>query len=194
MSKKQTYLYDGETFERGGRTFKVTFPYDDSGEAPWERAEGHGPVSDWTRRNKVPGERVLSRDRGLKRFYDYAEAIKIAKRDGWGLGEQELNALHSKLGKEPTRKQIAACAVEKDYEYLRRWCDNQWWYVGVVVELLDADGNGTGETESVWGIESDAYAYLAETANELADQINARLDTEAAEAAFWAERDVVTEG
>lgn len=55
---------------------------DDMGE-PWEEHDGHGPVSEWERREKRPYERILCSDRGAHRFYDMQEALKIAKRDGW---------------------------------------------------------------------------------------------------------------
>jgi hypothetical protein len=39
--------------------FSLVVALDDLNDPPWERADGHGPVSDWTRREKRPGERVL---------------------------------------------------------------------------------------------------------------------------------------
>jgi hypothetical protein len=53
-------------------------------DAPWEECDGHGPVSDWTTRDKEPGELVLSEDRYSRRYYDFAEACRIARCDGWG--------------------------------------------------------------------------------------------------------------
>src|SRR5690606_5719725 len=66
-----------------GLTFSVSLEYDYVHRAPWEECDGHGPVSDWTSRDKLPGERVLRHDRGSYRYYDVAEATRIAKRDGW---------------------------------------------------------------------------------------------------------------
>lgn len=76
-------LCDNDTFERADHTFHVTFPFDDSNRKPWEECEGHGPVSEWTTRDKAPGELVLCEDRGYKRFYDYQAAVKLAKHDRW---------------------------------------------------------------------------------------------------------------
>lgn len=80
-------LYDGDTFEHDGNTFKVTFPRDDYHGAPWDEEGGHGPVSEAPRgRNyhgytsKAPGEMLL----GDGWIYDFAEACRIARRDGWG--------------------------------------------------------------------------------------------------------------
>jgi hypothetical protein len=154
-------LFDGDTFEHKGRTFRVEFPFDEFGRVPWEDCDGHGIVSDWTTRDKKPGERVLATDRSLRRYYDYAETIKIALRDGW-------DAEPIKTG---TKRQQAERAVNADFEYLRRWCNDAWQYVGVIVKHEDS-----GESESIWGIESDSTDYLAETAHELADEICFRLD------------------
>lgn len=159
-------LYDGDTFEFKGRTFKFETRHDEGHEAPWDWADGHGPVSEWTARDKRPGERLLHSDRRSHRYYDFQEAVKIARRDGWDAAP---------LG-EGTAGQRAARAAEADFEYLRRWCNDQWSYVGVVVTLLDSDDEETDETESLWGIESDAREYLEETARELADEICARVD------------------
>lgn len=77
-------LHDGDTFEHDGRTFRFRTEWDDCGEAPWERCEGHGPVTDWTTRDKRPGEMILNSDGRSRRFYDFAEAVRIARRDNWG--------------------------------------------------------------------------------------------------------------
>jgi hypothetical protein len=167
-------LYDGSTFEHKGREFTVTFPREDGQDAPWDWCDGHGPVSDWTTRDKLPGERVLHSDRSSKRYYDIAEATRIAKRDGWGLGKEEEAKLAQRLGRRPTQKQIIAEAVERDFDYLRGWCSDDWTYVTVLVE------HESGETESLGMIESSESAYLEETAHELADEICHRLDAEMA--------------
>jgi len=95
-------LDDGDVIEKGGYRFRVNIEDDDSGEAPWERDDGHGPVSDWTSRDKLPGERVLNTDHGRKRYYDVAEATRIAKRDCWGLGPEAKAELVKRLAQ--TRK------------------------------------------------------------------------------------------
>lgn len=173
-------LQDNDTFEHKGRTFRVEFPYDDDAGAPWDREDGHGPVSGFryhapgqgSKPPKAPGERILYWGRGAYRTYGFAEAMRIAKRDGWGLSDADTAALAKKLKRTPTRGDIVAEAVERDFEYLRRWCTDQWSYVGVVVRLADEPTR----SESLWGIESDAYDYLEETAHELAEQICAELD------------------
>ncbi len=163
VTAKHTRLDDGETFEHMGLSFKVEFEADEFGQTPWDD-DGHGPVSDWTTRDKHPGERVLHSDRNSKRYYDFAEAVKLALKDGWDAPPYT-----------GTKGERAARAAEADYERLRAWCNNDWYYIGVVVTLLDTDGNETRERESLWGIESDCEDYLTEVAYELAEEIAGRV-------------------
>ena len=157
-----------ETFEHKGRTFGARYPVDSDHEPPWESCDGHGEVSDWTRRDKRPGERVLWEDHGSRRYYDFAGAIKLAKRDGWG----------TKDGQRPgeTLAAYRARAVEADFDYLRGWCADLWHYVAVDVTLLDEDGAPTAFTSSLGGVEDLDSAYLTTVAREQADEILAGLD------------------
>jgi hypothetical protein len=142
--------------EYRGHSLKITVHFDDTGDAPWDNCDVHGPVSDWTRRDKRPGERVLNEDRGSRRFYDFAEAVRIAKRDGWGLGDKEKAELAKRLGRTPTAGDIVAEAVERDYAYLRGWCNDEWHYVGFTTEIETPDGRRV-DGESVWGFDDAAY-------------------------------------
>lgn len=72
----------------------------------------------------------------------------------------------------PSAKAYAAAAAMADFKRLRDWCNDEWCYVGVIVELLDDEGEPTGETASLWGIESDCDEYLAEVAIELTGEID----------------------
>ncbi|MDR5879002.1 hypothetical protein [Caballeronia sp. LZ032] len=186
-----THLYDGDTFTRTGpdgveRTFRVNFEHDTDADAPWERNDGHGVVSDWTTRDKRPGERVLTSDRGSYRYYDVQESTRIAKRDLWDAPP---------FG-QGTRAQHAARAVNADFEYLRRWCADLWSYVGVVVtsipEGADPDEVDTDYSHALWRIESDAEDYLQEVAAELAEEIEREQVKEGAERQHWDARDVIT--
>lgn len=153
-------LSDGDTFERSGRKFRVRIVHDDNQDTPWEREDGHGPVSKWTSRAKAPGELVLASDRPNRhRYYDMSEAVKIANREGWG-------------GKGRTKRQRAASAAQADYERLLAWCEDQWSYVGVVVQPVCkcCGAASEGYRFALWGIESDAGDYLTEVANDLADE------------------------
>lgn len=146
-------LYDGETFQHKGRSYRFEVKPDETMGEPWKEHDGHGVVSDWTTRDKKPGELVLCTDRHSKRFYDFAASVKIA-REVWGC----------KRGKE------AADAARADFERLRGWCNDQWCWIGVVVTLLDDDGDETDKSASLWGIESDAGEYLQTVAHDLADE------------------------
>lgn len=151
-----------ERFEHKGHTFVVRIECDDAMGAPWKEHDGHGPVSDWTTRAKMPGERVLASDRRQRCYYDFAEAVKIAKRDGWDAPPYSTG----------TRGQRAARAAEADFRRLQAWCNGDWSWIGVVVQrVCDCCGGPTGETQSLWGIESYAGDYLDEVARELADEL-----------------------
>lgn len=164
---------DNITITRDGKefTFRVEEePDTDSGE-PWEESEGHGPVSDWLTRPKKAGERILSSDRGSHRFYDFAEAVKIAKRDCWGVGQERQAELEKSLGRPATKAEIATAAVELNFAYLKGWCDDEWRYVGVVVTLLDPDGEDSEMSASLWGVETYTEGYTQEVANDLVSEL-----------------------
>lgn len=167
QSPKHDRLYDGDTFEHRGYTFRVRYPRDEDMGEPWKEHDGHGIVSEWTRREKRPGERILIEDRGSRRYYAVAASTRIARRDGWGCGEPS----HTHL----TRGDEIVCAVEQDYQHLRAWCQDEWHWIGVVVTLQDYEPE---ERESVWGIESSEEQYLTETAYELADEILSRVEVD----------------
>lgn len=149
--------YPGEkvTARIGRFQVSVSIEHDSDMGPPWENAEGHGPVSDWTTRDKRPGERILSADGSLKRFYDVQEATAIAKRDGW-------DAPPYKTG---TKGERAARAVQADFDNLREWCNDQWFYVGLVVKV-SVMGVELGSA-SLWGLESNCEDYIAECAPDL---------------------------
>lgn len=155
------FHFDSATATVDGFTLTARMVQDHDMGAPWDNEDGHGPVSDWTNRAKLPGERVLNEDRfGRRRYYDVAEAIQIAKRDGWDAEPIGQGA----------KGQRAARAVEADFRRLRGWCEGEWCYVGVV---LSVSRNGIildDRAASLWGIESDCRDYLLDVANELADE------------------------
>lgn len=158
-------MYDRDIFEHNGNRFMFRTDYDDTGETPWDREDGHGIVSEWTRRAKKPGELVLCSDNGSRRYYDFQGTVALAKRDGWDA--------------EPyggTKGEKAARAAMADFKRLRDWCNDRWSYVGVIVCMVDDDDDVIEDTEqSLWGIESDCDDYLEEVAHELADECAASL-------------------
>jgi hypothetical protein len=146
--------------------FKVTarIEHDEDSGPPWDEDDGHGPVSDWTDRKKRPGERVLTTaDRGVaRRYYDFAEAVKIARKDGWG-------PPGSTDGMTPGQK--AEAAAEHDFKVLRAWCRDDWWYVGIVLAVSRNDVTLGTHFASLWCVECNYpgsdNAYLTEVANQL---------------------------
>lgn len=152
--------------EQHGLKFRVYAERDLDMGAPWDVHDGHGPVSGWTSRDKYPGEVELNRDGSLRRYYDFAEATRIAKRDGWGLSEPVMLDLAERLGRVPTRKEVVREAVMRDFQRLQDWCEDRWTWVAVIVSLLDVQGH-TVVTQSLCGIESDSGDYFAEVEQEL---------------------------
>lgn len=185
-----------------GYSAEIEIERDEGTGEPWKEHDGHGPVSEWTTRDKNPGERVLVTDRNHRRYYDWAEAIKIAKRDGWDA---------EPYGK-GTKGEQAARAVERDYEYLRAWCNDEWHWIGYIVTVYDEGGNEVSK-DSLWGIDDEDYAVreAKDEAKRIAvshhdgrrlEWLQALRDArrahefaifEARERLAWAERDVITE-
>lgn len=154
---------DGDTItcEAGGFVLTATVYRDDDASPPWKRHDGHGPVSDWTSRQRAPGERILSQDCGNYRYYDVDQAVEIAKRDGWD----------SPPFKKGTKASRAARAVEADFAHLKAWCDDEWQWVGVAVTVSKSDVELTGKYDhAIWGIESSSGHYLTEVANEMVSE------------------------
>lgn len=163
--------YRTETRESGTMSFRIEWVYDSECDVPWLREDGHGPVSDWTSDPKAPGQMVLCSDRRMYRYYDFAEAVKLARRDGWDTKPYGTR-------KPGERAHDAAMA---DYNYLRQWCDQQWHYCGIVVTLLDADGE-PDVNASLWGIEDGLPSMseyheevIGELINECLSQITATI-------------------
>ena len=184
--------YDGgETIAlEKGYSAIVKIMRDEDGGEPWKNEDGHGPVSEFERRSKRPGELVLNEDRDWKRFYDFAEAVKIARRDGWDTKPYNTG----------TAGERAHRAAMADYENLRGWCNDEWHYIGVIVTVYRHGAEIA--SDSLWGIE-DYTDYWQEVARDMITgavdgDITARwLATKAAcretrERNHWACRDVIT--
>lgn len=176
------YRNHEKDFECDGLTFAMFTAPDDTGERPWDNDCGTGIVREargescYSRRPlKAPGERFLTWDRGHGWAYDWQGTMKKARADGWGLNDKSMAALVARLGREPRGREVIEESVRLDFERLSRWCRDEWCYVGVIVELRDAEGELTDESESLWGIESDSYEYHDEVAADLASEISSRL-------------------
>ena len=169
----RTTYNDGDTFTRDGLTFRVKFRDDNDGGAPWEEHDGHGPVTDWVTRSKKPGELILSADGCARRYYDFAAAVELAKADGWGSAIEVPGE---------TDNEKAARAALQDFKYLQGWALDDWRYLGVIVALLDDDGEEVTDA-SLWRVESGNADYLAQVVEELTGDIMAGLADTVAKAA-----------
>lgn len=161
------YVEDPVFFEVCGQRFRAVMYHDDDTGAPWEDHDGHGPVSEWTTRDKRAGELVLNEDRRSKRFYDFAEACAIARRDGWGVTPPE-GMTYEEHKATMTPRQYAALAARANFERLRGWCKDEWHWCGLEVVSVDDDDEPTSDAATLWALESDDGAYLMDTARELA--------------------------
>lgn len=168
------HTIDETEYEHNGHTITIKWYHDEDHGTPWEEEDGHGPVSEWTRRDKQPGERVLCEDHGNVRYYDFAEAVKIAKRDGWDAKPYGTG----------TAKQRTTRAVEADFDHLRGWCNDAWHYAGYNVTI-----DGMEYHESLWGIDSPSMDQFEKDA---IAEARAWLDNELNESTEAACRDVVT--
>jgi len=144
-----------------GFTVTATIYRDDDSTPPWEREDGHGPVSDWTTRDPLPGEKVLAESRHGRVFYDMAAAERQAEREQWGV----------RCSEHMTPSQRAAVAARVDYHHLKDWCDDVWSYVGLALTVTrDGVTLVDGFDVSLWGVESNGGPYLTEVANDLLPQ------------------------
>ena len=129
-----------KTMKYKGYLFTIEVDYDEFQGPPWLHCDGHGPVSDWTTRDKKPSEVVLSSIGGANLYYDFSMAMKKAKEDRWDAAPYGQG----------TRGERAERAVRADIKYLRDYIDNVWVYVTLSVTM-----QGSGYTTSLGGVEYD---------------------------------------
>lgn len=176
---------DYEILTIDGREFAAIVEPDDYQDPPWLMEDGHGIVSEWTGRDKRPGEIVLHADGSRYLYYDFAATLKKARKEGWGTSD----------GKRPneTARQYTERAVRADFDYLRRWCKDDWYYVVVgVAPIVDGEPD-TDRAEYLGGVEFDyQYDYWREVAEQIAHRIMADLDHETHELRFAASLGVPT--
>ena len=125
--------------------FAVELMRDEDMSVPWQECDGHGEVTDWTSRAKRPGELILNQDGDSRRYYDFSGACAIALRDRW-------DAAPYNDGTE-TKRQQAAKAARADFEYLKAWCEDDWFYVVFRVVLLADEGEETDIEQYLGGVE-----------------------------------------
>jgi hypothetical protein len=163
--KFDDYACEGETItcEKDGFTVVARIERDDDMGPPWKEHDGHGPVSEWRPKDsKRPGEKILVEDRGSCRFYDWQEAIKIAKRDGWDAPPYG----------EGTAGERAERAVQRDFDHLKEWCNDGWTWCSIVLCVSKGGVEVKDYAACLGGIalNDDDNGYLSEVANQLLDE------------------------
>ena len=187
-------IREGETLDLGdGLTARVTLSPDENMGPPWKEEDGHGPVTERrNREEKRAGERILRGDRWGVLCYDWQGAMQQARRDGWGLADEEKARLAAKLGREPTPGEVRAQSVEQDFKHLYGWANDEWQYVVICVKLVGPDGEEI-ETDYLGGVESFG-GYWKSQAAEMLDELRRKHEIETAERAHWEARDTATKG
>ena len=168
--------YDGvnEVALPFGFKLKFEIQYDDYHEPPWEDCDGMGVVTDWIHgyRDEEKYGWELCNDYHSHRYYDWRATLPEAMRDGWDAPPYGGNDKRAK----------AMRAMKSKYEFLRGWCNEDWWYVGWIVTLYDPNGDEI-DSESVWGYESESMDYIASCARDAAAHMLRKAHRE-----FFAER------
>ena len=170
--------YEGEQITElpNGWKLKVRFEHDSDSGPPWKDCYGMGVIEE--SRNR-PGEYdeyddwILNSDRGWYRYYDWKATLPEALRDGW---DTKPYHFHSK-------REQAMAAMKSTYEHLYEWCNDHWWYVGMIVTLLDENDDELQE-DACWGFESNCMDYLLEEARSWAAHMIRKERKERREAAL----------
>jgi hypothetical protein len=131
MSDKERYSGQEEEIFYKGHRIKVDWHHEECGYIPWEESDCYGSVSNWVRRDKYPGEVIIASDRGSYRFFDLAGLVAELRQGGM-------------TGEEADKAARATCAR------MKAWCNDEWCYLWVSVEVPTADYD-----ESCGMIESD---------------------------------------
>ena len=175
-----SYVCIGDSIEAqyGPYTITATIKHDSDTGAPWSVHDGHGPVSERTTRDKRPGELVRSTDGPHKRYYDFAQACRIARRDGWNARPYDTIE---------TPRQRATRAALADFKALRAWCNDEWFWCGITVTVTHTEPGLELASDSLWGIDANYpdsdNSYLTDCAMELVESALRQAGTRAKELA-----------
>lgn len=203
----------GDILEIRGHRVRVRIDYDYHNTGwPWDECDGMIQPEEkrytWDRDDKMPSERILLKREGQYWVYDHSVAMKQARAEGWGLDPEKLTALTVRLGRVPTKGQIAEASLSEHVKYVRDWLDGDYYRVFFCLTLLDSDGEETDASDSCGGFELHQYddskneyfydeiraaaeGLVADVEQQEAEQQAADMK-EAAERRYWHERDVMT--
>lgn len=180
MQDRSVYAGESFDFEHRGRMFRASIEFDDSSGAPWEQGDGFAPIERKPHgygaqygAAKRPGELVIHDGgrNGYAYVVDIPDAIAIARRDAWGISQELRTAFESKHGRPPTPREVARLAIDENIAFCRGWCEDDWQFIGVIVQMIGRDGEPVGDSESLWGVESCGGYARDDVAPELAEQI-----------------------
>ena len=198
MNNVNFSLEDGDVISIRNYAVRVKLMQDTDVTRPWKECDGMGVIRETTNTcRKRAGERIF----GGRYMFDVAATTAEAKRDSWGVSVERTQAMTRRLGRQPTRGEIVAQAVEEQYEYLVAWANDDWQYCGYKLHLQSPDKGGklvnTGATDSCYGFEywpSDdtKNQYLYSEIRRSSEYLVELAEKEGAEVRFWNERDVVT--
>lgn len=167
--------YSKTDFTHNGYSFRMELQYDPDMGAPWKEHDGHGDVvevvSPSRRTEKRGGQRVMHCSDRVCWLYDWQGAIAKAKAERWGLRPEARAELAARLGREPTKGEVVAAAVEADFRHLRGWLNGGWHWTCLRVVLLDVNGDEVCD-DYLGGFESfmDDSEFMAE-AREVAENL-----------------------
>lgn len=122
---------DALRWSEGEFDFVAHLQHDQYADPPWENSDMHGPVSGWVplyceESGRMHQSWIVSRDRSMVRLYDHHAALKKALKDGWWPRDATPDLMP---------EQLAERAVFEDFEHLRAWCNDEWFYGAVTVEV-----------------------------------------------------------
>lgn len=161
----QPAYFQRDEHVHNGREFEIERIADNDHGAPWDNDEWYkGLVSDW-KSDKRPGERCLNKDGKSYRFFDWQGAIERGKKEDNVGGIDTFMRLTAQLRRVPTRKQCIEAQAQWMFDFLRGWCNDDWFYIGIVVRDVE-----TGVEESCWGIESNCEDYIQEIISDLCEE------------------------
>ena len=124
-------------FDAHGHILLLDFDPTDPEEVEERVSQGH-PLFGEEFAMRAPLMRLLSEYRFGKnaKWYDFVTSMNVATEE-WGVSPDK-----------------AYDAVEKDYEYLRGWYNNDWYWIGITIRRADEDDPWHEIEHTVGGFES----------------------------------------
>ena len=168
MSTPSLTRYEGDTDtrEHAGCLITVTWHHDYDTGPPWTEFEDHGVVIECRSWDSPGLDPTMLRLSLIGRntndwYYDLVSSRERARKEGWGLAPDALDALKARLGYEPKRIDILEAAVQADYEHLRGYCHDEWCWLYAQTTVAARTSHGDyflQDTDGLCGIASTGAA------------------------------------